>query len=77
MTKRDLAKLKAIRKHLTMESYAHLDVDHRITDRAGAKIDATAYIVESTRRWRETWILPVLDDLIAAGERKVAKRGRR
>lgn len=31
--------------------------------------DATAFIVNRTRLYRETWILPIIDELIEATER--------
>lgn len=69
MNKTELAKLKEVRQLLEMETCSFHAPDERGFN--PAQNDAfTAQVREQTRIWRESWILPVLDELIAKYEAK-------
>ena len=61
MTKRELSALKEVRDMLTMSKERFSEGDRTVVGKHGAP-DTT--VVEATRIWRETWILPPLDRII-------------
>lgn len=63
LTKKELQKLRELRAHLTMERFGAGLNQRLVLD--GQPVDPTAYITSQTRIWRESWILPVLDEIIA------------
>lgn len=70
VTKSDLEELKKLRRTLTMETAVfEAGYGERVKILSGyggstPKMTTTEFIVDRTRRWRETWVLPVLDGLI-------------
>lgn len=62
MTKRELKTLQNLRRMLGMDGTFSAGVYETVTLRDSD--EATTFIVERTKLWRETWILPVLDELI-------------
>ena len=61
MTKAELSALRKLRRTLTMANASFAFADPK----------EDARIKEATRLWRESWIYPVLDDMIAKHEHKL------
>lgn len=71
LSKRDVKKLKVLRKRLELNPDDCGFHPPRIEERDLSYKEQKAYtadIQEATRLWRETWILPTIDELIAKGE---------
>lgn len=69
MTKRELAELQDLRDLLTMERFgASGRVVHSDGFGRTSECSATTFIREETRAWRESWVFPVLDRIIAKYE---------
>ena len=70
MRKADLQQLRELRRQLTLESFSGRDniVSSKAPDRVARPqtgfTSGDQTVQEFTRIWRETWILPVLDELI-------------
>lgn len=80
MTRGDLAKLKEVRDQLTDEHMSRCSFYDVQTDDEAAvirsmlgSVKTTALVVRSTALWRETWILPALNGLIAKYEAQLNK----
>lgn len=79
MTKAELASLKEVRRKLAMaddDVFAVGFPNDRVRTPEGRRMQPTAYIREETQLWRESWILPVLDRLIAKYEQRHQKQKR-
>jgi hypothetical protein len=72
MTKGDLRKLKAVRKHLEMEncSFDRIGEDNVFISHG----QVTAFIKERTRNWLQSWIFYPLDELIEKYEKQHARK---
>ena len=71
LSKTDVKKLKALRKRLELSpddcTFSPPGIEER--DLSYKEMQAyTADVREATRLWRETWIFPTIDELIAKGE---------
>jgi hypothetical protein len=71
LSKTDVKKLKELRKRLEMGpddcNFHPPGIDDRDLSYQEQKA-YTAGVRDSTRLWRETWIFPTIDELIAKGE---------
>lgn len=70
MTKGDLARLKELRKVLTMDGSSFKDMSHFKVLRTWGPEKEPVSVQEATRVWRDSWVLPVLDEIIAKYERQ-------
>jgi len=70
LSKTDVKKLKILRKRLEMSpddcNFSPPGIEERDLSYKEQK-SYTADVQESTRLWRETWIFPTIDELIAKG----------
>lgn len=66
MTKKHIEKIRELRTLMTLETsnFAKLWDDPGENPLPKREEDVNAFIRERTRVWRETWILPVLDELL-------------
>jgi len=71
MTKKQLRDLKDLRRHLALDScqFSAPNVWPHPGNWPERNKDFTVAVREATRLWRETWILPVLDELISSQEK--------
>lgn len=75
MRRGNLSILREVRKHLRMEtcSFGNLwgrNEPPKFEDgRAVTEANVTEFINERTKLWRESWVLPGLDEVIAKLER--------
>lgn len=44
--------------------FGHINENANITDRNGKPLDVDAFIKERTRLYIDTWVLPLIDELI-------------
>ena len=66
MTKKELDGLKRVRRLLEMDANAfRFSTNEIVTLADGTKVDSSDFVREATSKWRQTWILPVLDRIIA------------
>lgn len=69
LSKRDVKRLKEVRNQLEMNTcrFNPPGIDDRdLTDKECHTY--TMGVKDATRLWRETWIFPTIDELIAKGE---------
>lgn len=66
MTKSELYALRRLRKAITFEN-ASFGFQHDKVD----GVQVTEFIKERTRLYQETWVLPILDDMIAKHAHKL------
>ena len=69
MTRKELRRLQELRETLTMEDAmfacpAHLSAAYPPGNWPAKYAAFTADVQEETRIWRETWVFPILDELI-------------
>lgn len=71
----DVDALVELRKHLTLET-AHFSHPWESPDDPLPKTEreVNEFIERRTRVWRESWILPILDEMIARERRQVKPR---
>ena len=79
LSKTYLLALKEVRQSLTMEDCAFdtLSTGPHDAPLPKSETEVTDFIRERTRIWRQSWIFPILDQIIAEGEGKMAKPGER
>lgn len=85
MNKSELLAIKELRRKLTMDAAAFSTAGAVVIDGQsvltyfgdnyvdGQRVPTTDFVRDITKRWRETWILPVLDRLIEKYEKKHQK----
>lgn len=75
MSKSQLKCLIKIRKMLgDSNGKMSFDTGRKITLNNGAVVNVGEFVSEETRLWRQTWILPVLDAIIATAEKRATSR---
>ena len=78
MTKAELAALKGVRRKLAMDNgeFSTGMPGDRVTAPDGRRMQPTDFIIGETKLWRESWVLPQLDRIIAKYEQRHQKQKR-
>jgi hypothetical protein len=70
--KERIKQLEELRKYILMEnaSFGHskLTLHHSHGFVKAGDYTSDAYVKEATRLWRQTWVLPIIDKLLAWGK---------
>jgi hypothetical protein len=68
----ELSDLKTVRKRLDYHLFSP-----SADDRVGDSEEVKKFIDEHTRLWRQSWVLPTIDKIIASAEEDLKKRRKR
>ena len=72
LTDKQISRLRELRRYATLENalFDHVGPSDPDAPLPTKESEVTAFIRERTRIYRQSWILPIIDELLAEGRRR-------